>query len=61
MAQSETAISDTVTAALVDCLPAPAVVVLAPAVPPRPDESPVTRARAATIEQTGAGPPPDEV
>ncbi len=50
-------ISDVAVAELVECAPppdAPLVVVL----PTPPGATPVTDAMAATIEQTGAGPPP---
>lgn len=52
-------IIDTVTAELVECAPTPVDVVLVP-VPIAPETSPTERAREATIEQTGAGPPPED-
>jgi hypothetical protein len=49
-------VSDIVVAQLVECAPpvAPPSVPL----PTAPDTSPVTHAREATVEQTGADPPP---
>lgn len=51
-------IIDIVTAELVECAPAPEPVATTP-LPTSPDASPVEHAAEATIEQTGAGPPPD--
>lgn len=51
-------IRDTITAELVECpVPEPDAPTTIPAHPP--DLSPATVAAEATIEQTGAGPPPD--
>lgn len=52
-------ISDVVAATLVECVPVPDVqadIVM----PVSPDASPVAEAMHATLEQTGAGPPPRE-
>ncbi len=53
-------IADLVSAELVDC--APPVADEAPASPLAPVDAatPIQQAQDATIEQTGAGPPPDE-
>jgi hypothetical protein len=62
MATTEAAgkISDTVTAALVECVPETPLLRLVP--PPMPeDDTPTDQARAASIQPVGAEPPPDEV
>ena len=59
MSEGDIAVSDTVTAQLVECAPEPA---REPQALPDPPEggSPVRRAQDATIAQTGADPPPEE-
>lgn len=55
-----THISEFVAAAIGDPAPPPEAPVVVP-LPPQPaeDESPVAQARTATVEQTGADPPPE--
>jgi hypothetical protein len=53
-------ITDTVSAQMVECIPAPTPLRLVP--PPLPeDDTPTDQARAASIQHVGAEPPPDEV
>lgn len=51
-----TSVADKVEAQLVDCTPQPDAVDTP--VPVNPDETPTAHSQDATIEQTGAGPPP---
>ncbi len=52
-------ISDHVSAAMVECVPTPESEPQS-VLPVAPDASPVAEAMHATLEQTGAGPPPRE-
>ncbi len=54
--ETDLAIVDTVQAQLVECAPDPEIPVTP--LPAPPENSPVEQAQQATIEQTGAGPPP---
>lgn len=51
-------VTDRVEAVLVECTVPEPPVPESPRVPATPDASPTARAAEATIEQTGAGPPP---
>ena len=51
-----TLVTDRVTAELVECAPPPETPDAA--LPPPPEETPTAQSQDATIEQTGAGPPP---
>jgi hypothetical protein len=54
--ETPTVVTDLVVAELVDCTPPPETPDAA--LPPAPEESPTAQSQDATIEQTGAGPPP---
>jgi hypothetical protein len=52
-------VSDIVRAELVECAQTPDADRVSVPLPSAPNASPVAQAQDATIEQTGAGPPPD--